>query len=217
VITDETQPIANGLKGNRFAKLVSYSLHPLLMPTYGFMILFFSRNYISTFTPMRIKVLLIAITFFFTFFLPAVNTLILLRIGRVKSLEMELRKERRIPYSITLLYYFPLLYLFYNADFPSVYKILILGATISLLFTLLINNKWKISAHTVGIGGIAGAILGIMFRLQLDMQFVFMLSLLVAGIVGYARLKLNSHTPAQVYCGFVLGFVVEFLLMIFYR
>ena len=200
----------------RIAKLISYLFHPLLMPTYGFAIIFFSNNYISTFTSSSVKLIILSITFIFTFLLPTVNALVLLKMGRIKSLEMETLNERIIPYTSAALYYFALYYLFYNAEFPNIFKILILGAAISVLLTLLISLKWKISAHTIGIGGIAGASLGIIYRLQLDLHFILMISILFSGIVGYARLKLNSHTPAQVYSGFVLGFLIELLLMIFY-
>jgi membrane-associated phospholipid phosphatase len=59
------------------------------------------------------------------------------------------------------------------------------------------------------------AIIGISFRLSIDLRFISMCSILIAGFVGFARLKLNAHSPSQVYTGFLLGFLVEFLLMIF--
>ena len=129
---------------------------------------------------------------------------------------METLNERIIPYTGAVLYYFALFYLFYNAEFPNIFKILILGAAISILLTIFISLTWKISAHTIGIGGIAGAALGINYRLQLDMHFILMGVVLIAGVVAYARLQLNAHTPAQVYSGFLLGFLVELLLMIYY-
>lgn len=200
----------------RISKIISIIFHPLLMPTYGIALIFFTKNYISIFTPSHFKLIIVGITFVFTFILPAVNAFILLKMGRIKSLEMETTGERIIPYTSTALYYFALFYLFYNAQFPGVFKILILGAVISILLTLVITFKWKISAHTVGIGGICGGMLGLIYRIQADMQLIFMIIILLAGIIGYARLRLNAHNPAQVYAGFVLGFIVQFVLMIFY-
>lgn len=200
----------------RFAKIISYTLHPLLMPTYGFAFIFFTENYISMFVPALLKYIILGVTFLFTFLLPTVNALILLKMKRIQSLEMETNQERIIPYSSTALYFFALFYLFYDAEFPSIFKIVILGAAISILLTFIINFKWKISAHTVGIGGIAGAALGIIYRMQMDMTLAFISILLLSGLVAYARLKLNAHTPAQVYTGFVLGFFIEFGLMLFY-
>lgn len=201
---------------NRIAKGISFIFHPLLMPTYGFAFIFFTENYISTFISDSLKYIILGVTFLFTFLLPTINALILLKMGRIQSLEMNSNEERIIPYSSTALYFFALFYLFYNAEFPAIFKVVILGAAISILLTFIINFKWKISAHTIGIGGIAGAALGIIYRLQLDFQFAFMAILLFSGIVAYSRLKLKAHTPAQVYTGFVLGFFIELGLMIFY-
>lgn len=186
------------------------------MPTYGFAFIFFTENYVSTFIPLLLKYIILGVTFLFTFLLPTINALILLKMKRIKSLEMETNQERIIPYSSTALYFFALFYLFYDAEFPNIFKIVILAAGISILLTFLINFKWKISAHTVGIGGIAGAALGIIYRIEMDMMIAFVSILLLSGIVAYARLKLNAHTPAQVYSGFVLGFFIELGLMLFY-
>ncbi len=200
----------------RIAKFISYALHPLLMPTYGFALIFFTNNYISTFTAPDVKLVILGITFIFTFLLPGINVFILLKTGRIKSLEMTTGNERLLPYTSTALYYFALFYLFYNAGFPAIFKIVILGAGISVLLALFISFKWKISAHTIGIGGTAGATLGIIYRLQLDMVLLLMFLLLLSGIVGYSRLKLGMHTPSQIYTGFILGFITELLLMLYY-
>jgi membrane-associated phospholipid phosphatase len=200
----------------KLAQLISRLFHPLLMPTYGFALIFFTKNYISTFTSLRLKILILIVTFIFTLLLPAINAFVLLKMGRIKSMEMESNEERVVPYTSTAVYYFSLFYLFYNAEFPNIFKILILGVSISIVLTLLINFKWKISAHTIGIGGIVGASMGIIYRLHVDMSFILMIVLFCSGLVGYARLKLNAHTPGQVYTGFLLGFLVELLLMILY-
>ncbi|MDQ3047732.1 MAG: phosphatase PAP2 family protein [Bacteroidota bacterium] len=211
------EPVVKRSAEVKFARFLSYVFHPLLMPTYGFLLLFYTKNYIATFTLPKIKLIVIGITFIFTFLLPLINSLILLKTGRIKSLEMHTLSERKIPYFTTSLYFFALFYLFYNADFPSILNIMVLGAGISIFLTFMISFLWKISAHTVGIGGIAGALLGMIYRLQLDMEGYFLLVLILSGLVGYARLKLHAHTPSQVYCGFVLGFLTELLLMMFYR
>jgi membrane-associated phospholipid phosphatase len=200
----------------RFSKIISYVFHPLLMSAYGIALLLFTKNHISIFIPFNYKLRIVGITFIFTFLLPTVNALILLKLGRIKSLEMETSRERIIPYAGAVLYHFALFYLFYSAQFPNIFQILILGAAISIFLTLFITFKWKISAHTVGIGGIAGGMLGIIYRLQTDLIFLFLAAILCSGMIGYARLKLNAHTPAQVYSGFALGFFVELALMFLY-
>jgi hypothetical protein len=129
---------------------------------------------------------------------------------------METTRERVIPFLSTFMYYLALFYLFYSAQFSAVFIILILGAALSIFCTLLINFKWKISAHAVGTGGIIGALMGVSLRLMIDLQLVILIAILISGIIGYARLKLLAHTPAQVYAGYLVGFLVQLLLMIFY-
>lgn len=214
---EEKEIVAAPTNEEKLAKIISFLFHPLLMPTYGFAFIFFSKNYISTFTPPNLKWIILGVTFLFTFFLPSLNAIILLKMGRIKSLEMETNTERSIPYISTSFYYLSLFYLFQNTpQFPTIFKILILGAAISVLLSFIINFRWKISAHTIGIGGISGAALGIIYRLQMDIHIMLMILLLLSGIVAYARLKLNTHTPAQVYSGFILGFFIELLLIVFY-
>ncbi len=214
---EETPKLQIDSKGEEtLAKFISIVFHPLLMPTYGFALIFCTKNYISTFVQPVFKITILAITFLFTFIFPAINAFVLLKMGRIKSLEMESPQERLIPYGSTALYYLALLYLFYHTNFPPVFKTVILGATCTIVLTLLINTKWKISAHTAGIGGIAGAVLGMLYRLQIDLELIFSVVILIGGIVGYARLKLNAHTPAQVYSGFLLGFLAQLLLMMLY-
>jgi len=214
--TIETE-ILKKTREEKLARFISYLFHPLLMPTYGFAIIFFTDNYISVFTSLGLRLLILAVTFIFTFLFPFINAIILLKTGRIKSLSMEDHTERYIPYATTVLYYFALYYLFYSTEIPGFFKVLVLGAALSVFVTFIINFKWKISAHTIGIGGIAGAMLGTVYRLQMELYLILMLIIIVAGIVGYARLKLKAHTPPQIYMGFLLGFLVEFLLILFYR
>ena len=167
----DTAPVAEKDFEKNLATIFSYLFHPLLMPTYGFTFIFFSTNYISDVTPLNLKVVILSVTFIFTFLLPSVNAFILLKMGRIKSLEMETSAERVIPFSTTAIYYFALFYLFHHANFPDFYKVTVidflnilnLGAAISILLTLIINFKWKISAHLIGIGGLTGATLGISY------------------------------------------------------
>jgi membrane-associated phospholipid phosphatase len=70
-----------------------------------------------------------------------------------------------------------------------------------------INIFWKISSHTASVGALAGMMVGLSYFLGAFYFLSIALSLLMAGLTGFARLKLNAHTPAQVYAGFLLGFI----------
>ncbi len=203
----------------RIASFITYLFHPLLIPTYGMCIIyqFFSGLYFIH--DWRVPLLILGITFVSTCLLPALSTVLLFKSGFIKSPELSDRKERLLPYLITSLYYSFAFYLFDRFPIPSgmlhIIRLFILGAAGSILLTALITLFWKISAHTIAIGGLAGALLGLNFILPVSSFGVFYAALLCAGVAGYSRLKLNAHTPAQVYVGFILGFASMFGLISF--
>lgn len=168
------------------------------------------------FVTSSLKIMILSITFVFTVLLPALNAFILLKMKRIQSLHMHTQSERVVPYFSTALYYFALFYLFNSVGFSSIVTLVVLGAGISILLTLLINYKWKISAHMIGIGGLCGALLAIIYKHNVESVWIFYSSVFVAGFVGSARLKLEAHSPAQVYSGFFLGFSIELLLLLLF-
>jgi membrane-associated phospholipid phosphatase len=91
---------------------------------------------------------------------------------------------------------------------PSLFSHLVLGSVISVSTAFIINLRWKVSIHMLGMGGIVGTIIGLMLRYQVDALQLVMALILLSGIVGYARLKLDAHTPLQVYVGFTLGTLI---------
>jgi hypothetical protein len=68
----------------------------------------------------------------------------------------------------------------------------------------------------LGIGGLIGAIIGISHRFQFDHSNLIMLLLIFAGLIGFARLKTHSHNYRQVYVGFLLGFLVEWISVLYF-
>jgi hypothetical protein len=203
---------------NRLATFFTYLFHPLLIPTYGVCLLYnlFGRFYFIT--DNRIFLLLLGIIFVSTCLLPAITTFLLFRTGFVSSLELNDRKERLLPYLLTALYYLFAFYLTQNFPVPSgmgkAIRIFMIGATTALLITGAVNLIWKISAHTVALGGISGALLVLCLKLAYPPVDEFSLCILIAGVVAWARLKLNAHSPAQVYTGFGLGLLCMMVLMV---
>jgi hypothetical protein len=61
----------------------------------------------------------------------------------------------------------------------------------------------------VGIGGLLGALISVSYLLQFDMTAFYIPVILLAGIIGAARLALGEHRPSQIYAGFFLGLFVQ--------
>ena len=198
----------------KLAVFLSYAFHPLLMATYGCLILFFglTDSIYFLFTPLRLKLILTLTIFSFTLLLPALNLLMLHKLNFVSSLKIEKRTERTFPYIMTSLCYFGLFYMIYDFNVWPALKLLILGGAVCILLTSVINLWWQISAHMMGIGGVIGILVAISHFLQIPMLTEISIAICIAGFIGFARLFLRSHTPSQVYVGFLFGFVLQFCL-----
>jgi membrane-associated phospholipid phosphatase len=117
-----------------------------------------------------------------------------------------------------------------NPEIPNTFSRAILGATIGLFLAFFINIFDKISAHTVGMGGILGFIL--LFLLQhgdvsiyfqsvnekiygIPLSLIFLFSIVLAGFVGSVRLFLKAHSASQVYAGYFIGLISQFIALRF--
>ncbi|MDQ3191377.1 MAG: hypothetical protein M3Q58_07285 [Bacteroidota bacterium] len=199
---------------NRIATVISYLFHPLLMPTVGTFLIFNMGGYIAFTIASPVKYMVYGIVFLNTFIFPSMASIYLLKKGYINSTGMSTIQERRIPMVLTAVFYFFTYYILRKASLPPVLFLMILGATLSVLLTLLVTLIWKISAHMVGIGGIVGAVIGLSIKFSVNFQILIMALLIIAGLVGYSRLKLNAHTHFQVYLGFFLGLASMLLLIL---
>ncbi len=187
------------------------------MPTWGTFLAFNSPPLSNIRFNTSFYIAFYLITFGFTFLLPVVNCYILLRNGNIKSMRMETKEERRLPLVITSLFYFSEYYLLnLNESIPDVLKLLMLGATLCVIATFIVNMFWKISAHMMGIGGLAGAMIGLSIGSRSGINMVLISVLLMAGIIGFARLALKEHKPEQVYAGFLFGMFCEWGFLYLY-
>jgi hypothetical protein len=193
-------------------KFISTLFHPLLMPTYGILLLLNSGTYISFIEP-RAKLAIFFVICTGTFILPISFIPAFLYRNVIVSAEMKSQNERAIPLSVTSVLYLFVLILLWNYHAPKLIVNFALAATISVILVTIITIKWKISAHLTGIGGLAGMILSMLLNTSAGLLTWFMLSILLAGFLGTARLILDAHTPKQIYSGFMMGFFTAFLIM----
>jgi hypothetical protein len=198
----------------RIAKVISYLFHPLLMPTIGASLILNIGGFMVFAVVPQIKYLVISIIFLFTFFFPAIASYYMLKKGYIQSMNMATIEERRLPMVLTAIFYFFTYYILGNASLPPVLFLMILGATLSVLITLIITLAWKVSAHMVGMGGLTGSIIALSVKFSINLQMLIMALLVLSGLVGYARLQLSAHSHSQVYLGFVVGIGSMLLLIL---
>lgn len=152
-----------------------------------------------------ISIIVYLLIFLNTCLLPVFAMLVLKRMGLISSLHIDIQTERSLPYFITFCFYLSTWWLIYKAPLPEFIANLLLGAAIAILLAGIINYKVKISSHLIGVGGAVGAFLAVNLYSTVDFSFFFIVSILLAGLMGWARLELRAHQPIEVYSGFLLG------------
>lgn len=213
------------------AYALSIVFHPLLIVTYMLIILLLINPFLFGVNNIYEQWPLIAMLLFNTFLVPSFMVLMLKQIGFVKTIELDDREERIIPYILVGFFYISMTVFFiYNPDIPIAFTIFMLGTTIGLFTAFFINLFSKISAHAVGMGGLVGMIaistglfsygafqlnLGSAGVFQINMIVLLVLAILFAGLVGTARLRLNAHDMQDLFGGYLVGFVAQFIALRF--
>ena len=176
------------------------------MPTYGVALFFMVDRSAAYFTKTELKLLLLIMTFIFTFILPLINSLYLLRTKYIRSLQMETKEERRLPLLMTAIFFAAEYWMLHDRAIPEELKLLLLSGTLALVLTVMVNLFWKISAHMVGLGGITGGmfVISSMVHYQNAIWLIIIL-LFISGITGMSRMLLKAHTSLEIFGGFILG------------
>lgn len=199
------------------ARFLSVLFHPLLMPTYLFaIVLYWLPESVLTF-PMDKRWILLAFIGFTTFLIPGLGTYAMMRYGLVNSMQLGDRAQRRFPLIFTTLCYATITYLFQrNIQFGELFYYLMMLITASVFVTYVVSLFWKISAHSMGLGGLIGLLVFMNVLLpESGLIYLIVLFILISGAVMSARLALDEHTPPQVYTGIVTGFLVGGCMALF--
>ncbi len=201
--------------GTKIANIISFILHPLFIPTYALLLLFNLNFYVSFLIPYSSKLLIVGNIFILTFIFPLLSIFVFLKTGVIKTLQMETKEERTFPFLIITVFYYLTYYLLRQLHFPQIIYLFILGAVILAIISLIINIWWKISIHMVGMGAFLGVFLILSLKLMINIHFLILLLILLSGLVGFSRLKLNMHSSAQVYVGFFVGLLIMLFPFLF--
>jgi len=193
----------------KFYEIISLIFQPLLMPTYGMLLLM--NMDIFTILPLRWRLIAIIGTFIFTGILPAIPIYLLMRKGEVNDLFISKKEERTMPYLFSFMaYVFWALFMWRTMQFPTFIVAMGMGSALSIFIITFINLRWKISAHLAGMGGLTGSIFAVCYRTAINPVWLFAVVLAISALVALSRIELKAHTPSQVLAGFVVGFFMVF-------
>nr|WP_255709820.1 hypothetical protein [Pontibacter harenae] len=187
------------------------------MPTYLFaFILFYLPTYVVSLPPTN-RWMMLGLIVFSTFVIPGLGAYAMMRAGQIDSLEMNRREQRRMPLFFTCLCYSVTTYLLHREPvFDAIFYFVMGTIAASVFFAFLVSLFWKVSAHSIGVGGSLGLLLVLNMIIPEALLLIpIMLMITIAGAVLSARLALQAHTPAQVYSGFGGGLLLAGVVAVF--
>ena len=200
---------------DRIARLFTILFHPLFIPFYMLMILFNINAYFAILIPLKAKYLLTGLVFLTTILFPLLLVFLFYRLKLIRSFYLESKEERIYPLLTTAIFYYLTYYLLKSFTISFIFSYYMLGSTFLTICALIISFYRKISLHMIGVGGMIGLLMGFSISRNIDLTWFVIPAILLAGILGFARIKSNSHKPSEIYSGFLVGAGVMFLLFIF--
>ncbi|MBC7382107.1 MAG: hypothetical protein H7296_03825 [Bacteroidia bacterium] len=197
--------------------LFSVVFHPVFVNLLNLWLLFALFPPLSHGIPQKRQLFYISFIFISTSIIPLIMVFVLRFTSRINSVMLHQKKDRFIPYLITLLMYIFNYYNFYSynskySTHPLIISYVIACAAIVGL-VMAINFFSKISIHTATLGALAGLITVAGRYSEIDIRLLLMLIFIISGCVASSRIFLNAHQNMQVYSGFLLGFLLMFFML----
>jgi hypothetical protein len=121
-----------------------------------------------------------------------------------------------IPYFITFILFYTAYFLVKKLPVSSFISAFLLASAMSLLMVTIITGFWKISTHMTGMGGLTGLILALSYVFDADTMYYLVIVLFLSGLLAAARIRLDAHKPAEIYTGYILGFIMVSAICLLY-
>lgn len=205
-----------------FAWIISALSHPLLVLTYGLVLIIAFNPYVFGVSDVKDELPLILICLAYTFFLPFISIIFMKLVGLVKTLNLDTNEERIGPLIICIVFYtWFYINIYRNAEIPILVGVFSFGSVIALSIAFFITVFTKISLHMVAWGGISALMINMLWyfgyqtlsigQWEVHIRLVLIFLLLISGLVASARMALNVHKPKDIYGGFLVGFTAQLI------
>ncbi len=194
------------------ARMLSLLFTPFYLPIVG-MIALFTFSYLSL-LPWQYKLHVIVSTYFFTILLPTVLIRAYRRYHGWSLYHLGKREKRMIPYIISILSYLACYHTMKWLHFPHFMSSIIVAALFVQIVCALLNNWLKVSTHMAAIGGMTGGVAAFSFIFGFNAIWWLSTLIIIAGVLGTARMLLRLHTLSEICTGFIVGFFTTFITVI---
>lgn len=195
----------------RIARMVSALFTPFSIPFLAFLVLFLF-SYLSI-MPIQYKLIVLGIVYCFTIMIPVLTIFIFKKINGFSAQELGERKKRYMPFFLTIISYVFCLLMMNRLNIPWYMSGIILSALIVMMICIVVNLKWKLSEHMAGAGAVIGGLVAFSALFGYNPVWWLCLFILVAGMLGTARIILGHHTLGEVMGGFAVGLVCSLMVL----
>jgi hypothetical protein len=192
------------------AKVISIIFHPLLVGVYmAYYVIYINPYYFQYSTPLNnlYQFMTVANN---NFVFPTLVVLLLKGLGFNASIYLRTQNERIVPYMACIIFFFWTWYVFYNnVAIPQVLKDAMQGIFYAAIAGSIANIYFKISMHAMGMGGLLGMMIVILFDGHLYGLLPLVLSVLITGVVISARMVASDHKNGDLLAGLLAGFLAQ--------
>ena len=210
------------------ARVTSMVFTPFSIPFLSFLVLFlFSYLRIM---PIQYKLIVLGIVYCFTILTPTITIFLFRKINGFARQELSERKKRYVPILLTIISYVFCLLMMRRLNIPWYMTGIILASLVVSIICIAVNLKWKLSEHMAGMGGVIGGLISFsasgcastdIWLSYISFSALFgynpvgwlCLFILIAGILGSARIVLGHHTLGEVLSGFAVGLICALLVL----
>lgn len=185
------------------SKVISGISLPFFIPFIAFIALFLF-TYLRV-MPIEYKLIVLGIVASFTILLPVLLIFLFLKMSGTPNSSLSDRGKRYVPYILTIISFVFCSLMMYRLKIPWYMNGIIMASILIMIVFLISNLKWKISSHAGGIGAVIGGIISLADIFGYNPVWPLCVFIVIAGLVGSARMILGKHTLNEVMAGFTIG------------
>ena len=195
----------------RTARVISAIFTPFSIPFLAFLRLF--RFSYLRIMPIQYKLIVLGVVYCFTILMPTLTIFLFRKINGFSPEDLGERKRRFMPFLLTITSYVFCLVMMHRLNIPWYMTGIILAALIMMVICIVVNLKWKLSEHMAGVGAIVGGLVSFSALFGYNPVWWLCLFILIAGVLGTARIILQHHTLGEVLVGFAVGLICSLLVL----
>ncbi len=196
--------------------IISYIFHPLIIPTLAVWIIINLPVFPYTFlAPLASKFILTSV-FINTYIIPILIMFLLKKLGLLHSFHLPEKRDRIYP----MIFVASMLYITYficsKWNLPVLLNSIIISFFYISIATIIITFFYKISLHLIGWGAFTAILLFILFKHSTPFVNLLPITIIISGIVAFARSTLNAHSKNEIIIGYFGGLasMIIFLLIL---